>query len=88
MIALSMQVLLSGQPSDLFIEGITSNALSSEISIVQTFTKVFLRAICITTCHLKTLKSETVFFASVKFVFSKLVSRKLKQNLLHYTRNF
>ena len=31
MIALSMQVLLSGQPSDLFIEGITSNALSSEI---------------------------------------------------------
>ena len=26
-----MQVLLSGQPSDLFIEGITSNALSSEI---------------------------------------------------------
>jgi len=62
--------------------------VASEILIVQTFTKVFLIAICKTICHLKTLKSETVFFASVKFVFSKLVSRRLKQNLLHYARNF
>ena len=36
--------------------------VASEILLVQTFTKVFLRAICITICHLKTLKSETVFF--------------------------
>ena len=36
--------------------------VASEISLVQTFTKVFLRAICIKICHLKTLKSETVFF--------------------------